>query len=85
MLDRLLNASSGSGRLDKDFKVTALWLLPIAPGMVLLGFGLGMINPDVIWVFVGVGGLLLCMGLGFLLASKIAARWYETESNEPNS
>ena len=78
MLEKLSAVTgSGSGRVDRDFKVTALWILPIAAGMVVFAFALGFIEPDARTVMLGVAGLLAVLGLGFLAAARYTERWYE--------
>lgn len=78
MLEKLSAVtSSGSGRVDRDFKVTALWILPVAAGMVVFAFALGFIAPDARVVMLGVAGLLAVLGLGFLVAARYTERWYE--------
>ncbi|MEZ5488914.1 MAG: hypothetical protein R3F50_01185 [Gammaproteobacteria bacterium] len=69
--------SSGSGRVDRDFKVTALWILPVAAGMVVFAFALGFISSDARVLMLGVAGLLAVLGLGFLAAARYTERWYE--------
>ena len=77
MLDKLttLNAR-GSGRADRDFRVTALWILPVAAGMVVFAFFMGFIEPQARTVMLGVAGLLATLGIGFFLAAKYTERWY---------
>ena len=73
-VDKLLSITeAGSKRLDKDLKVTGLWLLPVAPGIALFAFFLPADAQMPLW---GVSLMLLCMGFGFLQAGKIAERWY---------
>lgn len=78
MLEKLtaLN-STGSGRTDRDFKVTALWILPIAAGMAVFALFLGLNDPEARTVMFGVAGLLAMLGIGFLLAAKYTERWYQ--------
>jgi len=78
MMDKLtaLN-SSGSGRADRDFKVTALWIMPVAAGMVVFAFALGFIEPQARTVLLGVAGLLAVLGIGFFIAAKYTERWYQ--------
>lgn len=68
--------SSGSGRVDRDFQVTAMWILPVAAGMVVFAFFLGLVSPEARTIMFGVAGLLACLGIGFLLAARFTARWY---------
>lgn len=77
-MDKLLTLGngSGSGRMDRDFKVTALWILPISPGMVIMGYLIGIQAPNAFLPLMGVAGLLLCLGVGFWIAGTIVSRWY---------
>ena len=86
LIDKLLLLSDdGDKRHDRAFKVTALWLLPTAVGLSILGLILGYQDPAELAPLLGVSALLAIMGIGFLVASKIAARWYLVDSDsEPN-
>lgn len=76
VVDRILALSNENKRPDRDFKLAALWILPIAPGVYLLGLALGGLAPEARTALSGVAALLLCLGVGFWLASGIAARLY---------
>jgi len=81
-MDRLVSLTGGeSKRYDRDFKITALWILPVAVGMALFAVILGRQVPDALYVLLGVAALLASLGLGFLLCGKIAERWYEEDNN----
>ena len=76
VMDKLLMLNSGRyKRYDVDFKVTALWILPVAVGLAVMALVLGMHVPDAKMPILGASALLACLGLGFLLASSIAKRW----------
>lgn len=78
LIDRMaLLGRGGGGRPDRDFKITGMWILPIAVGLGIFGIILGAAIPEAKAPLVGVSALLLCMGAGFLIAAKIASRWYE--------
>ncbi len=76
----LLNAS-GRERLDRDFNVAALWILPIAVGMAIFGLIMGNQYPQTSAPLLGVAAFLACLGVGFWVASKIAGRWYREDSD----
>jgi hypothetical protein len=77
MLDRLLALSDAQEkRPDQEFKIAALWILPVAPGLFLLGLILGAAVPDTRAPILGASALVLCLGVGFWIASGIAARIY---------
>ena len=77
--------TSGEGkRLDRDFKVSALYILPIAVGMAVFGYILGLQYPAAMAPLLGVAALLACLGIGFWIASKIIARWYDNDGSSFN-
>lgn len=71
-----LVADGGDKRHDQDFRLTGLWLLPIAVGLAVFGLILGTQNSEALAPLLGVSAMLACMGIGFLIAAKIAGRWY---------
>lgn len=74
-VDKLLSISeAGSKRHDQDFKITGLWILPVAPGLAIFSF---FLPPEAQTPLLGVAAMLLCMAVGFLGAGKIAERWYQ--------
>jgi hypothetical protein len=81
LIDKLLSLGSGKReRLDRDFKLVAMIMLPAAAGLVLLGLVLGMQEIDAKLPLLGVAALVACIGLGFLAAARMAARWYREDS-----
>lgn len=77
LMDKLVTLTEGkTTRSDRDFKITALWLLPISPGLALFGLILGTMVPPVLPPLLGAAALVGCMGVGFLVAAKVTARWY---------
>ncbi len=81
MMDKLLSLSGDKReRLDRNFKVVALIMLPAAVGLAILGLVLGLQEARVTLPLLGVSALVACIGLGFLGASKMAARWYREDS-----
>ena len=82
LLDKILMLSDNEvKRHDRDFKLTALWLLPIAVGLAIFALILGYRDPDTLMPLLGVSALLAVLGIGCLVASKIAARWYPVDSD----
>lgn len=77
VLDILVSISKGGNRrLDRDFKITALYILPVAVGMAMFGLILGAQKPQILGPLLGVAALLGCLGIGFWIASKMVAHWY---------
>ena len=82
LMDKLMGLTDNkSERPDRVFYITGLWILPVAVGMVALGFGLGFISPEARVALYAVAGLLAVLGLGFLGASKIVGRWYTDDNS----
>ncbi len=82
MMDKLLAQSTDKGeRLDRGFKLTGMILLPAAVGLAVLGLVLGLQAPEARLPLLGVAGLVACVGVGFLIASRMARRWYENDEN----
>lgn len=77
LMDKLFSLGGGKReRLDRDFKLVGLILLPTSVGLALLGLVLGLQDLGAKLPLLGVAALVACIGLGFLGASRLAARWY---------
>jgi len=74
-----LAGDSANARPDRDFFVTAMWLLPVAVGMGVFALVLGSAKPQALMPLLGVSALLACLGTGWLIAAKISARWVEKD------
>ncbi len=74
-LDQLMSLVGGNSKPERDFKITAMWLLPIAPGVAVMGYFISLIAEEALYPLLGVSAILLIMGLGFWMAGNIAARW----------
>jgi hypothetical protein len=82
LMDKLLVLSDGkSKRLDRDFKITGLIMLPAAIGLAIFGLILGTQIPQAQIPLLGSAALVACIGLGFLGASKVVARWSSADSD----
>ena len=80
LMDKLMSQSDDKGeRLDRGFKLTGMILLPAAVGLAVLGLVLGLQAPEARLPLLGVSGLVACVGVGFLVASRMARRWYESD------
>jgi hypothetical protein len=81
VLNSLLTSNgSGSGRVDRDFIVTAYWILPVAPGLAAFALILGTEIPEARIPILGAAALVGCLGIGFFIAGKIVGRWYQSET-----
>ncbi len=69
LIDKLTSlGNSGSRALDVDFKVTALWILPVAVGLAIFALVLGYQYPEALFPLLGAAALLGCLGIGFWIA-----------------
>lgn len=77
LVDKLLSLSGNrESRPDRDLKLVGLILLPAAVGLAVFGMVLGIQFPKAQLPLLGVAGLVLCIGLGFLVSAGMAAKWY---------
>lgn len=82
LVDRLLAEGSGKrSRLDRDFKLVALILLPGAVGVALFGLVLGVQVPEARIPLLGISALVACVGIGFAMASRVARSWYAADGS----
>jgi hypothetical protein len=82
LVDRLMTKSTDQGeRLDRAFKLTGVILLPASVGLAVLGLVLRLQAPEATLPLLGVAGLVACLGLGFLVAARMARRWYEGDND----
>ena len=81
LMDRLLSRDGEKAdRLDRNFQLVGLILLPVAVGLAQLGYVLGLQNADARLPLFGVAALVACVGFGFFVASAVARRWYEEDA-----
>ena len=76
-----LVSEGGNKRHDRDFYLTGLWLLPVAVGLAMFALILGCTEPEAKAPILGASALVACMGIGALVAGKIAGRWYVVDSD----
>ena len=81
LMDKLLSLGGDkSDRLDRTFKITALIMLPTAVGLAIFGLIMGTQFPETELPLLGAAALVGCIGIGFMVASSVAKRWYTTDS-----
>ncbi|MCZ6618608.1 MAG: hypothetical protein O7E57_10795 [Gammaproteobacteria bacterium] len=80
LADKLLTLTgTGSKELDRDLKVSGWIVLFLAPGMVLLGYGLSMVEEEIFPIFLGVSGLMIFLSIGMFVAAYMIKRWYSSD------
>ena len=79
MIDKLVKAGGEQSRTDRDLTVSGLIVIFLAPGIALLGWFLAKLQPELMSVMLGVALLLGMLGIGLLVAGKVANRWYRED------
>ncbi len=75
VIDRMLGATEGSKRPNRDLKVAGIIVMFAAPGLSILGWFLGRFNDKVFELMIGVSLLVLIVGIGLYVAGKMTERW----------
>ncbi len=80
LADKLLALTgTESKELDRDLKVSGWIVLFLAPGMVLLGYGLSMVEEGIFPILLGVSGLMVFLSMGMFVAAYVVKRWYSSD------
>lgn len=81
LVDKILG---GDKAVHRDLKIAGYITLSTAPGLVILGWFLSNVSDKVLMPLLGVAGLVACVGIGLLVAAKVAERSYRT-NNPPSA
>ena len=81
VIDRLLGASGGNERPDRDLKVAGIIVMFVASGLSILGWFLGRFNDKIFTLMIGVGLLVLIVGIGLYVAGKMTQRWQQEDQS----
>ena len=73
IVDKVLG---GNRRMDLGLKVAAWIVLFTAPGLAVLGWFIGQLSPPWLMPIYGAAALVAFVGVGLLVASKVAERSY---------
>ncbi len=76
MLDKLIAAGKGDSRPDQDLKTSGVIMISIAPGLAILGWFMSGLAEPLLKILLGVAVLVLFIGVGMMVASKILERGY---------
>jgi len=83
VLDKLLSVNKNDKEdHEKNFKVTALWIIPVSLGLAVFGLVLGMEVPKARMPLLAVSALVACLGSGFWVASLVIGKLYPNNNNE---
>ena len=79
VIDRMLGASGGNERPDRDLKVSGIIVMFVSPGLSILGWFLGRFNDKIFELMIGVALLVFIVGIGLYVAGKMTERWQRQE------
>jgi len=86
LMDKLLSLGGGkSDRLDRNFKITGLIMIPTGVGLAIFGLIMGTQFPQAELPLLGAAALVGCIGLGFLALANIVKRWYVADNETSSS
>ena len=82
VIDRVM---SDGGKSEDDLKVGGYITLSVAPGLALLGYVLKVAtgNDQVFIILLGVGGLVLFIATGLLVAARVVERGKASSNETP--
>ena len=76
IIDKILAAGKEVSRIDRDLRVAGLIVIFLSPGLAVFGWFLAKYQPAIMNVMLGVALLVGFIGIGLLVAAKVAERWY---------
>jgi len=79
LVDKLLGHKKDPAR---DLKVAGLIVIFVAPGLALMGWVIGLAQPDALMPLFGVAGLVGFVGIGLLTAARFLERATREDSAE---
>ena len=79
VIDRMLGASGGNERPDRDLKVSGIITMFVSPGLAILGWFLGRFNDKIFELMIGVALLVLIIGIGLYVAGMMTKRWQQQD------
>ena len=82
LVDKLLGHKKDPAR---DLKVAGLIVIFVAPGLALMGWLIGLKEPDALMPLFGVAGLVAFVGIGLLVAARFLERAHEADSTRTSS
>ena len=80
IIDKILAAGKELSRIDRDLRVSGLIVIFLSPGLAVFGWFLAKLRPEIMSVMLGVALLVGFIGIGLLVAAKVAERWYLEDS-----
>jgi len=82
LVDKLLGHKKDPAR---DLKVGGLIVIFVAPGLALMGWLIGLKEPDALMPLFGIAGLVAFVGIGLLVAARFLERAHEADSTRNSS
>ena len=76
LIDKLLG---GEKRTDRDLRTAGLIVLFVAPGLAVMAWFISQLSAPWLLPLLGVAGLVAFVGIGLLVAAKVAERSYHQD------
>lgn len=80
-LNKLLD-STEARRPDRDLRTASIIVLSLAPGLAILGLFVSQLAPPALMPILGSAALLLCLGIGLLVASSQMRRSLKDDDSQ---
>jgi hypothetical protein len=75
VIDKMINAGAEHERTDRDLKVAGIIVMFVAPGLVVVGWGLSKFNENIFTLMLGVSGLVGLVGIGLYVSGRLHEQW----------
>ena len=75
LVDKMVNAGTSDNRTDRDLKVAGIIVMFVAPGLVIMGWGLSQFNEKMLAVMLSVAGLVAMVGIGLYVSGLLYEHW----------
>ena len=75
MIDKMINAGAEHERTDRDLKVAGIIVMFVAPGLVVMGWGLSQFREGMFTLMLGVAGLVGLVGIGLYVSGRLYEQW----------
>ena len=76
VMQKMLAVTDGDKRMDGELKTAGIIVLFVAPGLYMLGYFMNSVNEKMLPVMTGVSALVAFVGVGLLVAARVAGNHY---------
>ncbi len=76
VLEKILAMGNKDNRKDQELTTSGLIMLFISPGLLVLGYFMQGLSEELLTILTGVAGLVAFIGIGLLVAGRVAKHSY---------